>query len=91
MRMEPFKAFVHDIALQIAAMAPSDVNALLAQIFVKDTSKTIRAFLEETSGQFRERIAVTRFIRRSVEDRELPEEPPPPRTPAVILSLQRNA
>lgn len=89
-RMEPFHAFVHDMALQIAAMAPGDVDALLAQTFVKDPSKTIRAFVEEASGQFRERIAVTRSIRWSVGDREHPEEPTTPRTPAVILSFRRN-
>ena len=90
-RTESFQALAKDVALQIAGMAPSDVETLLSQPFVKDSSKNIGDVLHDASGKFRERIAVSRFIRWSVDDRESPEDPTPPRAPAVIMSFKRKA
>jgi elongation factor Ts len=88
-RMKPFQELVNDVALQIAGMAPSDVDTLLAQTFVKDGSRTVRGVLQDASAKFREHLAVTRFIRWSADDRERPDETTPPRTPAVIVSFKR--
>ena len=93
MRTTDFQALANDVALQIAGMAPSDVDVLSGQPFVKDGSRTIGDIVKEASVKCRERIAVTRFIRWSVDQRERPEEPEeptPPRAPAVILSFRRN-
>ena len=86
---EPFHALANDVALQIAGMAPGDVDDLLAQSFIKDNSRTVGDVLRDASVQFRERLAVTRFIRWSVDDRESPDRSTPPRAPAVIMSFKR--
>ena len=107
-RADNFKAFVHDIALQIAAANPIYVNesevpqavlehekeilraqalnegkpekiidrmvegrikkyyedfCLLNQTFVKDPSKTIQQYLNETIASIGEKITVRRFVR----------------------------
>jgi elongation factor Ts len=90
-RTEPFQLLAKDVALQIAGMAPDDVEALLGQPFVRDGSKTIGEVLKVASEKFRERLAVTRFIRWSVDDREIPGDSTPPRAPAVIMSFKRKA
>ena len=107
-RADNFKAFVHDIALQIAAANPTYVNesevpqevldhekeilrvqalnegkpekiidrmvegrikkyyedfCLLNQTFVKDPSKTIQQYLNETIAAIGEKITIRRFVR----------------------------
>jgi elongation factor Ts len=107
-RADNFKAFVHDIALQIAAANPTYVNesevpqevldhekeilrvqalnegkpekiidrmvegrikkyyedfCLLNQTFVKDPSKTIQQYLNETIATIGEKITIRRFVR----------------------------
>ncbi|MBO4534779.1 MAG: translation elongation factor Ts [Clostridia bacterium] len=107
-RADNFKAFVHDIALQIAAANPIYVNesevpqdvlehekeilraqalnegkpekiidrmvegrikkyyedfCLLNQTFVKDPSKTIQQYLNETIASIGEKITIRRFVR----------------------------
>ncbi len=107
-RADNFKAFVHDIALQIAAANPTYVNesevpqevldhekeilrvqalnegkpekiidrmvegrikkyyedfCLLNQTFVKDPSKTIQQYLNETIASIGEKITIRRFVR----------------------------
>jgi elongation factor Ts len=89
-RTESFQSLANDLALQIAGMAPSDVDALLSQPFVKDNSKDVGEILRDASAKFRERIGVTRFIRWSTDDRERPEDQTPPRAPAVIMSFRRK-
>jgi elongation factor Ts len=86
-RTEEFKVLINDVALQIAAMAPEDVDALLEQPFVKDGAHTVGQIVHHAGSKFRERIAVTRFIRWSTDAPECHEEPNPPRTPALIMSF----
>lgn len=62
-RTEDFKAFVHDVALHIAAMNPDSIEALLGQSFVKDESKTMQALTEEVSAKVGEKVAIRRFVR----------------------------
>ena len=88
---QEFQGLIKDVALQIAATAPSDVEALLKMPFVKDTSRLVDDVLRVASAQFRERIAVTRFIRWSTELQMHQEDPHPPRAPAVIMSFRRPA
>jgi elongation factor Ts len=88
-RTKGFLLLVNDVALQIAGMAPHDVDALLRQPFVKDQARMIADVLREASEEYRERIDITRFIRWSTDDREHPEEPSSPRTPSVIMSFRR--
>lgn len=65
-RNEIFKNFVHDIAMQIAAMDPKDVEELKNQIFIKDAKKTIQDLIEETINQLGENIKIEEFQRLEI-------------------------
>lgn len=58
-----FATFVHDVALQIASMAPSNVTELLAQPFIKEPTKKIEQLLHEQVGKIGENLAIRRFVR----------------------------
>jgi elongation factor Ts len=90
-RTDEFQALVRDTALHIAAVAPSSVEALLAQPFVKDPSLTFGDLLRAASKTLGERVAVTRFIRWATEEEENPPAGTPPRSPALILAFKRGA
>lgn len=62
-RNDDFKAFVHDLALQVASMNPENVDELLKQEFFKDNSKTIRDYLNETISRIGENIKIARIHR----------------------------
>jgi len=89
-RTQEFQAFAHDMALQIAATVPEDVEMLLRQPFAKDESRTVGEIVDKFAAEFRERIAITRFIRWSTDQRDQPNDTSPPRAPAVILSFRRK-
>ena len=77
-KTDEFKDLAHDLALQIAAMAPiyissdeippeSDVDpqttCLLLQSFIKDPDKTIQDLVNETIAKVGENIKIRRFTR----------------------------
>ena len=76
-RTPEFKALVHDIAMQVAAMDPSHVDSddvpegedapeeagLMQQPFIKDPTKSIRDLVNEAIGKLGENIQVRRFAR----------------------------
>lgn len=62
-RNDDFKAFVHDLALQVASMNPENVDELLKQEFFKDPSKTIQDYLNETISRIGENIKINRITR----------------------------
>lgn len=62
-RNEEFKSFVHNLALHIASMAPTSVDELLKQEFIKDTNKMVGLLLHELVGKIGENIVVRRFVR----------------------------
>lgn len=62
-RNEIFKKFVHDIAMQIAAMDPKDIDELQSQFFIKDVKKTIKELKEETIAKLGENINIESFYR----------------------------
>lgn len=61
-RSDSFKTFAHDVALQIAAMKPKNVAALLEQGFIKDASLTIKDLYNELTAKTGEKIVVSRFV-----------------------------
>ena len=65
-RSEPFQELAHEIAMQIAAVAPADVPALLAQPYIKDESKTIKDLVTAVVAKVGENISVTQFSRIEV-------------------------
>ncbi|PIP21482.1 MAG: elongation factor Ts [Candidatus Nealsonbacteria bacterium CG23_combo_of_CG06-09_8_20_14_all_40_13] len=58
-----FRQFVHDIALQVASMAPKDVEELQKQPFIKDESMTVGELIKKHIATIGENIAIKRFIR----------------------------
>jgi elongation factor Ts len=75
-RTDEFISLAHDIAMQVAAMAPTSVDgddpesvdesSLLHQSFIKDPSKNIQELINETVGKLGENIRVRRFQRFSL-------------------------
>ena len=62
-RSEPFRELAHNLAMQIAAMAPVDVETLLKQPYIKDEAITVGDMVGQTVAQVRENIKVERFCR----------------------------
>lgn len=62
-RNEVFKTLAHDLAMQIASMAPKDLAELLKQPFIKDEIKTVKDIVEVAIAKTGENIVVKRFIR----------------------------
>lgn len=58
-----FKQLTHEICMQVAAMNPKDVKALLKQEYIRDNSKTIEDLIKETIAKLGENIVVKRFQR----------------------------
>jgi len=58
-----FKLFVHELALQVAAMAPKTVEELLAQTYIRDANMTIDQMLKSLVGKIRENIQIGRIAR----------------------------
>jgi elongation factor Ts len=58
-----FKNLSHEVCMQIAAMNPKDVPALLKQEYIKDPSKTIEILIKETIAKLGENIVVKKFQR----------------------------
>jgi len=61
-----FKTLAHELVLQIAAMDPESVEELLAQDYVKDSSKKVQNLLEEYIAKLGENIVVKRFSRYQI-------------------------
>jgi elongation factor Ts len=62
-RTEDFKYLAHEVAMQIAAMNPKDVTALLKQEYIRDSSVTIETLIKQTIGKLGENIVVKQFSR----------------------------
>lgn len=62
-RTEEFKHLTHEIAMQVAAMNPKDVDTLLKQEYIRDSSKTIESLIKESIAKIGENIVVKRLNR----------------------------
>jgi elongation factor Ts len=65
-RSAPFRELAHNLAMQIAAMDPADVQTLLNQNYIKDERKTVGELIKETIAQVGENIQVEKFIRYEI-------------------------
>lgn len=65
---QEFRKMADDIALHIAACAPTTVEELLLQEFVKDPSMTIDTLVKNHIQKFGERIIISRFARLDTSD-----------------------
>lgn len=63
---EEFRHLARDIAMQVTAMEPKDVEELLGQDFIKDPEKTIDTLIKSLSGKIGEKMILKRFIRYEI-------------------------
>lgn len=62
-RTDEFKKLAHEIAMQISAMNPKDVDALLNQEYIRNPKLTIDDLVKEAIGKIGENIKVREFSR----------------------------
>ena len=62
-KTDEFKNLAHEVAMQIAAMDPKDVEELSKQEYIRDSSKTIDDLVKETIAKVGENIVIRRLIR----------------------------
>ncbi|MGC9599195.1 MAG: translation elongation factor Ts [Minisyncoccia bacterium] len=65
-RSEPFQKLIHELAMQIAATAPVNVEKLLAQPYIKDESRTVKDIVNDVIAKVGENITVNQFSRIEV-------------------------
>jgi len=62
-RTDEFKSLAHEIAMQISAMDPKNVDDLLKQEYIRDSKLTIEQLIKQTIGKLGENIQVREFSR----------------------------
>ncbi len=62
-RTDEFKNLCHEVAMQVAAMDPKDVEELLKQEYIRDSSRTIGDLVKEAIAKVGENIVIKRFMR----------------------------
>lgn len=62
-RTDEFKKLAHEIAMQVSAMDPKDVDSLMKQEYIRDNSKTVEDLIKEAIGKVGENIKVREFTR----------------------------
>jgi elongation factor Ts len=65
-RSDPFRELAKEIAMQIAAMAPQNIDELLSQPYIKNESKTVKDLINETIAKVGENIKVNNFFRMEI-------------------------
>lgn len=62
-RTEEFKKLAHELALQVAAMNPENIKALLNQPWIRDGKTTIEELVKQTIAKVGENIVIKRIYR----------------------------
>ena len=62
-KTDEFKHLAKEVAMQVAAMNPADVDSLLKQEYIRDGSQTIEQLVKAVIGKLGENITVKRFAR----------------------------
>lgn len=65
-RSDVFRGLVHEVAMQVAAMDPKDVDELISQPYIKDESTTIEELVKGAIAKLGENIKVERFTRYEI-------------------------
>ncbi len=60
-RTDEFKNLAHEIGMQVAAMKPESIEALLKQDYIRDSSMTIEQLVKSVIGKLGENIVIKRF------------------------------
>lgn len=62
-KTDEFKNLAREIGMQIAAMDPKDVETLLKQEYIRDSSNTMEGLIKNLIGKIGENITVKKFVR----------------------------
>ena len=62
-RNEEFRQLAYNLAMQVVAMNPPDVAALLEQEYIRESGVTIDYLIKQLSGKLGEKVQVARFVR----------------------------
>ncbi len=65
-RTDDFKHLAHEVAMQVAAMNPKDVDTLLKQEYIRDGSLTISDLVKSVIGKLGENIVIKEFKRLEI-------------------------
>ena len=60
---EVSREFAHNLAMQVAAMDPKDIDELLTQSYIKDVQRTVKQLVEEAVAKMGENIKIEEFKR----------------------------
>lgn len=62
-RTDEFRELAHEVAMQVAAMDPKDIEELMEQDYIRDSSKKVEDLVKEAIAKLGENIVVIRFMR----------------------------
>ena len=62
-KTDEFRHLAKEVAMQTAAMNPTDVDSLLKQEYIRDSSQTIEQMVKAMIGKLGENITVKQFVR----------------------------
>ncbi len=65
---QEFKNLARDIAMHVTATKPASIEALLAEPFIKDPQVTIKNLIDTASHKFGEKIELSSFDRRDINE-----------------------
>lgn len=65
-RSEPFKELAHELAMQIAASNPKDVDELLEQPYIKDEKRKVMDLVKDVIAQVGENVKINQFSRLEI-------------------------
>lgn len=65
-RTDEFQKLAKEVAMQVAAMNPENVDGLLKQDYIRDASMTIEQMIKQVIGKLGENITVKGFSRLAI-------------------------
>ena len=65
-RNEDLQTMANNVAMQVVAMNPENLEELLAQDYIRDGSTTIEQLVKQTSGKLGEKLVLNRFVRYEI-------------------------
>ena len=65
-KSDDFKNMCKELAMQVASMNPKNVKDLLAQDYIRDTSKKVKDLVDEVGARVKEKVVVEEIVRLSL-------------------------
>lgn len=65
-RNKEFKKLAHELAMQVAAMNPASVKALLKQEYIREPEKKVGDLVKEAIGKLKENIRIEEIFRMEI-------------------------